>query len=374
MNNNIPMNRVIIQRTMAIFPGCQSDARWRTLLFSIVAVTLTGCSGLDYYRKALVGQLELMNKVRPIETVIEDEKVPVDVRRRLELIQQARSFAVTELKLPDNDSYRDYADLQRPYAMWSVFATPPYSLMPVKWCYPLVGCYHYRTYFSLTESQAFAHQLHEQGYDTYVAGVPAYSTLGWFDDPIMNTMMHWEDYDLVGTLFHELAHQQIHINDDTTFNESFARTIEQEGLRRWMASQQQSERYHVYQAEVEREQAFVALVLETRSQLQSLYQTEMPHKEKFVRKLDIFRQLRARYLQLRRQWGGIDSYDHWILTGVNNAKVQSIATYYDYVPAFKKLLTECNQDMLRFYRRVSELTAMDINQRKRYLLSDSLSC
>jgi predicted aminopeptidase len=346
----------------------------RAVLFSLIAAPLAGCSSLNYYRKALVGQLELMNKVRPIETVINDESVPVDVRRRLEIIKQARSFAVTELKLPDNNSYRDYADLQRPYAMWSVFATPPYSLAPVKWCYPFVGCYHYRSYFNHAESQSFAQQLQEEGFDTYVAGVPAYSTLGWFDDPVINTMMHWEDYDLVGTLFHELAHQQLHIANDTTFNESFARAVEQEGLRRWMVAQQQSQRYQAYQADVKREQAFVALILQARNQLEVLYQTEMPEQKKFIQKLDIFRQLRARYFKLRESWGGVSSYDHWILSGINNAKVQSIATYYDYVPGFKKILADCDNDMQRFYHRVAELTTMDVTQRRRYLLSESLSC
>lgn len=358
---------------MAIFPRYYLYTLFKVLLACSVLFQLGACSSLKYYQQALVGQFELMNSVRSIETVLKDEDVDEDVRRRLKLIQQAREFSVYELKLPDNESYRDYADLKRPYVMWSVFATPPYSLTPVEWCYPLAGCYHYRTYFTQTESQQFADKLKQQGYDTYIAGVPAYSTLGWFEDPVMNTMMHWEDYDLVGTLFHELAHQQLHIKNDTTFNESFARTVEQEGLRRWMAVEQQSSQYQLYWAEVKREQAFVELILETRRQLDRLYRTKMAEEEKYINKLNAFRQLRARYFTLREQWGGIGSYDHWILSGVNNAKIQSIATYYDYVPGFEKLLAESDHDMERFYQRAKDLAAMGTTQRKAYLLSGSSS-
>ncbi len=340
----------------------------RSLLLVLVMIASSACSSLSYYRQAIGGQMELLQKRRPISTVIEDPVVEVQVRERLKMIQKARVFAVSELLLPDNDSYSDYADLGRPYALWNVFATPPYSLQAKQWCYPFAGCINYRNYFSQSPAQAYADTLQAQGQDVYVAGVSAYSTLGWFDDPVLNTMMRWQDYDLVGTLFHELAHQKFYIPDDTVFNESLARAIEQEGLRRWMAQQQDSQNYQRYLQESKREQEFIALVLAAREKLSALYSSGKPEQSMFVAKLDIFRQLRRDYLVLRQQWGGYDAYDQWIFSGVNNAKVQSVATYHDYLPAFREILRQQGGDLAKFYRAIQALTKMEIAERRTYLL------
>jgi predicted aminopeptidase len=311
--------------------------------------------------------MELLEKRRPIDSVISDPSVDERVRQNLEMIQEARAFAVRELLLPDNDSYSEYADLGRPYALWNVFATPAYSLEPKQWCYPFVGCISYRNYFSQLPAQAYADSLQEQGYDVYVAGVPAYSTLGWFDDPVMNTMMHWQDYDLVGTLFHELTHQKFYIPGDTVFNESLARAVEQEGLRRWMAQHKDSRSYRQYLQESAREREFIQLVLGAREKLSALYASGLSEQAMFPAKLDIFRQLRRDYLELRTQWDGYDAYDRWMLSGVNNAKVQSVATYHDYLPAFNKILQQQQGDLADFYRQIESLMEMDTPERRAYL-------
>jgi len=311
--------------------------------------------------------MELLQKRRPIDSVINDPAVDERVRQHLKMIREARAFAVRELLLPDNDSYSDYADLDRRYALWNVFATPAYSLEPKQWCYPLVGCISYRNYFSRLPAQAYADSLQAQGYDVYVAGVPAYSTLGWFDDPVMNTMMHWQDYDLVGTLFHELTHQKFYIPGDTVFNESLARAVEQEGLRRWMAQRKDSKRYQQYLQDTAREQEFIQLVLGARKQLADLYQSDLPESTMFPAKLDVFRQLRRDYMNLRTQWDGYDAYDRWMLSGVNNAKVQSVATYHDYLPAFNQILQQQQGDLGRFYREIERLMNMSKPERRAYL-------
>ena len=242
----------------------------RPLILLTLLFTISACSSLSYYRQAISGQMELLQKRRSIDSVVSDPAVDERVRQRLKMIQKARAFAVRELLLPDNESYSDYADLGRPYALWNVFATPAYSLEPKQWCYPLVGCISYRNYFSRLPAQAYADSLQAQGYDVYVAGVPAYSTLGWFDDPVMNTMMHWQDYDLVGTLFHELTHQKFYIPDDTVFNESLARAVEQEGLLRWQLVRHSSNIYGAYLENYQRRQQFIRLIMQYRPILEKL--------------------------------------------------------------------------------------------------------
>jgi len=331
-------------------------------------VLLQGCSTLSYYHQAVTGQSELLSKSRPIAEVLADRQLDPAVRSKLLVVQKARAFAISELGLPDNDSYRDYADLQRRYVMWSVFATPRFSLTPLQWCYPFVGCISYRNYFFRADAQAYALKLESEGYDVHLTGVPAYSTIGWFDDPVINTMMHWQDYDLVGTLFHEMAHQKSYIKNDTVFNESLAKAIEQIGLQRWMKNTSQQHRYVQYLIDEQREKAFVGIVQDARKKLQGLYaQNTKPESGQFRAKLDIFRELRRNYIKLRKQWNGYDAYDHWILSGVNNAKVQSVATYYDYVPAFKYLLALQGDDLSLFYKQIEKLMVMDRLERDEYL-------
>jgi len=342
------------------------------LRFALIVLALSllqACSTLSYYQQAISGQMELLQKRKPIAAVIQDQGVDARIRKRLEMIVEARKFAVSELDLPDNDSYSEYADLGRPYALWNVFATAEFSLQPKQWCYPLFGCVSYRNYFSPVPAREYAEQLETEGLDVYVAGVPAYSTLGWFDDPVMNTMMHWQDYDLVSTLFHELAHQKFYVAGDTIFNESLAKAIEQEGLRRWMNQQSDNERFQDYLQDAQRERQFIDMVLKTRNKLEDLYQSSLSSESMSIRKLEILRGLRADYRQLRQQWGGYDAYDQWIFSGVNNAKIQSIATYYDYVPAFEKMLQRHQGDLQPFYAELRHIMTLTQKERRDYLLS-----
>ena len=327
----------------------------------------SGCSTLAYYNQAISGQSELLEKRLPITEVLADKKLDKNVRRKLQAVQEARVFSVKELGLPDNNSYRDYADLKRPYVMWNIFVTPAFSLTPIEWCYPVVGCIAYRSFFTRADAQQLKIEMEAKGHDVYLAGIPAYSTLGWFDDPVVNSMMHWEDYDLVGTLFHELAHQKFYIKSDTVFNESLAKTIEQEGLRRWMEYKSQGKLYQKYLLDGKREKAFVKIVLKARKNLEHVYANNHKHQNKLAAKLNVFRLLRQDYRQLRESWGGYDGYDRWILSGVNNAKIQSIATYYDYVPAFKRILAEQGGDLDLFYSRVKKITMQTELERKRML-------
>ncbi|HEC29372.1 MAG TPA: aminopeptidase [Gammaproteobacteria bacterium] len=345
--------------------------RSRNIIFCLLmSFLLPGCATLSYYSQTIGGQIELLQKRRPIKTVIEDKGVSAEVRAKLRLVQEARIFASKVLFLPDNKSYTDYVDLKRRYVLWSVFATPALSLKPYMSCFPVVGCMSYRVYFNQASARGFADELSKRHYDVHVTGVPAYSTLGWFDDPVINSMMRWKDYDLIGTLFHELTHQKVYITGDTVFNESVAKAVEQEGLRRWMGLHSSKADYREYLLDQERERDFVRLILNTQSRLKTLYGSNMDVRAKTLAKRGVFRDLRAEYIKLRIKWHGYEGYDEWMFSGVNNAKIQAVSTYYDYVPAFRRILRERNGDIRQFYQAVEKLKQLSRSERHELLKSD----
>ena len=324
----------------------------RVTLLALCAL-LGGCASLDYYWQAVGGQWEIWRRERPIARELARADLPPALRAKLELVERARRFAHDELALPDNGSYRDYADLGRDYVVWNVFATPELSLTPVRSCYPLLGCVDYRGYFSEARARLAAATLAARGHEIFVGGVAAYSTLGWFDDPLLNTVLRWDDLRIVDTLFHELAHQVLYIADDTTFNESFAMAVARAGLDRWLADDPAARARRA--ADRAREQAFLALLAEYRGRLAALYAGTTSDDDKRAGKARLFAELSARYAALRQDWGGYDGYDAWMRTDLNNAKLASLAAYHDEVEHFLALLARCDGDLPRFYRLVERL-------------------
>ena len=344
------------------------------IIIAVVGVMVfTGCSALSYYQQSISGQLDLIQKRRPIIDVMADDQTRPLIRKRLAMVQKAVAFAAKELDLQSQGSYSSYVDLGRPFVVWSVFITPRFSLTPKQWCYPVVGCIGYRSYFSEVTARIFADKMQSQGFDVYVAGTPAYSTLGWFNDPIVSSMMHWQDYDLLGTLFHELAHQKIYVKNDTVFNESFAKTVEQEALRRWMKARATPARWQAYLQDRKREAAFIQLIQQTGARLKKVYSSDLTEQNMLIQKLRLLRELRQAYFNLKITWGGYDGYDRWMLSGVNNAKIQSISTYHDYVPGFQRLLVKQGNDLAHFYQAVKKLTTLTAEQRKQFLLNQGAS-
>src|SRR4051812_10885006 len=207
---------------------------FRCILLALSASSLCGC----YLIQAATGQMQIVSKRQPIAEVIRDPATSEKLKARLEYVAAARDFASRELGLPDNESYRSYADLGRPYVVWNVFAAPEFSVEPRQWCFPIAGCVVYRGYFSEAAAQRYARKLRRRGDDVAVGGVAAYSTLGHFKDPVLSTMLGWSDAQLAATLFHELAHQVVYVPGDSQFNESFATVVEEAGLERWLAARQ----------------------------------------------------------------------------------------------------------------------------------------
>jgi len=307
--------------------------------------------------------MELLAARQPVDQVLADPETPKQVRKQLLLLKKARGYAVSELSLPDNDSYSSYADLQRPYVVWTVVAAQALSLEPHTWCYPIFGCLAYRAYFNQADAAREAQQLQQAGYDVYMAGIPAYSTLGWFDDPFLNTMLGWNEARLVGTLFHELAHQQMYVPDDTEFNESFAMTVQREGVRRWMRQYRDTSDLQAWQKEARRDADFISMVLHTRQALQTLYDSGQTEENKRLQKRELLRQLRQTYRSFRQRWSGYAGYDNWMFQDLNNAMIASVSTYHQLIPAFEALLQQHNNDLNAFYAAVKSLSLLDIEQR-----------
>ncbi len=324
-----------------------SFSRACLILVPWLTLSLGGCANLGYYAQSVRGQLEISAHSRPIAQVLNDAGADAAIKERLRLVLALREFAVTALALPDNGSYRAYADLGRAFAVWNVFATPELSLRPVHSCFLIVGCLNYRGYFREADARAYADDLRRAGDDVHVGGVVAYSTLGWFDDPVLDTMLRWDDAHLAKFLFHELAHQKLYIKDDSDYNEAFATAVAEEGWRRWREARRLpagDDSELQYEAEV------IRLVLATKGRLEALYSSPSSAGEKRRRKKQIFEDLRADYDNLREHWGGrYDAYDRWMRGELNNAKIMAVATYHGLIPAFTALLSAAGDDLPRFY-------------------------
>lgn len=342
----------------------------RNILVAVIfAVSLSGCSTISFYWQALNGQAEILNKSRPIESVIQDRATQSELKQRLTKLLAIRDYASKELKLPDNKSYRSYADLKRPFVIWNVFATSEFSTELTQWCFPIAGCVNYRGYFSKENAETFAKSLSKEMTDAFVGGVPAYSTLGYFNDPILNTFIHYPEVELVRLLFHELAHQVVYAQDDSMFNESFATAVEEAGIDRWLESQAGRGLSGDWQAAQSRRADFQKLVLKYQERLKSLYATEISNEAKRFAKQQTFRDLRDEYQSLKNSWGGFAGYDRWFGQELNNARLASIAIYNELVPAFRKLLEKEQGDFARFYEVAKRVAKMEKVSRTEYLKS-----
>lgn len=338
---------------------------------AVGAVCLTsGCSSLGYYAQAAGGHVSLLNKAKPVPEWLADDTTPASLKERLALSQRMRDFAVSELKLPDNASYRRYADLGRNAAVYNVVAAPELSLTLKTWCFPVVGCVGYRGYYDRAEAEALAAELRTQGFEAVVQSIPAYSTLGklpgdYFSDPLLNTFLRWAEGDLAHLMFHELAHQVAYAKGDTMFNESFATAVERVGGRLWL------ERHASPQAMQEsatldvRRQEFRRLALSARADLDAIYtSTTLSDDAKRAAKADRLARLRADHAALKAgPWNGYTGYDTWFATA-NNASLGVMAAYNELVPQFERLYEREGRDFDRFYAEVRRLAALPMAERR----------
>ncbi|WP_416760829.1 aminopeptidase [Roseateles sp. So40a] len=332
----------------------------------LMLTALSGCAQLSYYGQSLSGHLSLVRAAKPVDEWLAQPDLDPEVRQQLTLSRSLRDFASSELKLPDNDSYRRYADLKRGAAVWNVVATPELSLQLKTWCYPIMGCAGYRGYFDPHAARELAQELRKEGYEPYVYGVPAYSSLGWSNwlggDPLLNTFIRYPEGQLARMIFHELAHQVAYASDDTTFNESFATAVEQIGVARWLKDRPEALRED--EVSRQRQDEVQVLLKATRARLQEVFRSTASDDEKRAGKAAAFEQLRADYDAMKcERWGGDARFDRWI-QGMTTPALAIQGSYTDLVPDFIRLYERQGADFPRFYAEVQRLAKLSKDERR----------
>ena len=349
----------------------------KTTLVFLFILLLASCNTVYFYGQAITGQLNILARRESIEKLVADPDTDPALKMQLEYILDIRAFAESNLALPVKNNFASYADVGNPYVVWNVFAAPEFSLDAKNWCYPVAGCVSYQGYFSEEAARQYAADLERQGFDVWVGGVAAYSTLGWFSDPVLNTVITRDDYRLAALIFHELAHQVVYVPGDTQFNESFATAVEMEGLKRWLAENRDSAQARTVVAnaimEKEYREQFVDLVQSYQPRLHALYESDLAPEAMRAEKAALFDRMRRDYAVLKRDWAGYDAYNTWFSEEINNAKMNTVATYFNHVPAFDVLLAQSGGDLPAFYARVealSELSRVERHDRLEALVAN----
>ncbi|MFT5131985.1 MAG: putative aminopeptidase [Gammaproteobacteria bacterium] len=343
----------------------------RAIIFLILATTLSSCGTISYYGQSVFGHLQLIRVKQDLKTVLQSTDSTAELKQRLRNVIEIRNFASEVLQLPNNNSYRSYADIGRKYIVWNVFATPALSLQAHQSCFLLVGCLSYRGYFKKANAVAYMENLENKGFDVYLGGVAAYSTLGWFDDPILSSMLERNDIELARLIFHELAHQQLYIKDDTEFNEAFADAVSSIGLEYWLETHSTNELKKDFAFQLAREEQFTKLILSYQDKLSLLFQQDISDANKHAQKFSIYDELQVDYASLRASWGDYADYDEWFKHKLNNAKVAAISTYRNLVPSFLRAYEASGKDMNVFFSRVEKIGECESSRRRQLLRSTS---
>jgi len=357
--------------------------KWVAVISALTCVlAVSGCRTVSYYGQAIRGQYQLLARQHAIKELLASPDLPPRLRERLLLVERLRKFAEDELALPVNGHYLKYADLGRDFAVWNVQAAPEFSVEPKSWWYPIVGRLEYRGYFDKAPAAKYAAGLQKRGFDTYVSGVSAYSTLGWFNDPVLNTFVFDDPAIVAETIFHELAHQRVFARADTDFDEAFATATGHECARRWLRQNATDQALQGYEDYLRRDREFVRIAMAARAKLAEWYGDEqdsqarlkgtakrkgMPHEELRRGKEQILSELRRCYFRLKQEWGGATDYDAWFDDGINNAKLNSVANYYDLVPGFEALLRLKQRNLEDFFAAVKGLAKMPRAERHQEL-------
>ena len=336
------------------------------LLLVLLIMLLNGCSMVSYYGQSIKGQLSILYNREAINTIINDADKEPALKTKLTQVKQIRRYASDALFLPDNKSYLYYTNLHRPYVVWNVFSAPEFSLKPITWCYPIVGCVSYRGYFDESNALNYANNLTAEGNDTHVAGIAAYSTLGWFNDPVLSSMINWHERALAGLIFHELSHQVIYIKNETAFNEAFSSAVERIGSIQWLL-EFHPDQVHRYLAYLDAQNDFRNLLSTTRDKLSGLYAEKLSAEDKRQRKDILINEMRSSYSEIKQNWPNGIHFDAWFDKPINNARFTSSMTYLQKIPAFYTLFLEADGKWPDFYDRIKQLGNLTVEERNQVI-------
>jgi len=339
----------------------------RVIILVSVLLSSSACSTLGYYHQSISGHLKLISKRQSIADIVKDTQQDEKLVAQLELAQQLRDFASQHLNLPENESYRSFVELDEPYVTWNVFAAPQFSTTLNQWCFLVVGCVPYRGYFDKQEAEVYAEQIAEQGQDVYVAGVPAYSTLGWFDDPLLSSMIDRGELVTAAYIFHELAHQQFYLKGDGAFNEAFATAVEEIGVSLWLNSQNRTEEIIRYENLIQQKSIFSDFVKNSRDEFDILYQQEFDTDKMQAEKEILIAEMRRKFSNLSEKNEYIARYSRWMSGPLNNAQLGAISLYREWVPSFRKIYELCENNFDKFYQNVEQIAGLPTAEREEML-------
>ncbi len=342
-------------------------------VFLFIITTCISCGSVGYYHQSINGHFSLISKREPIDDIVNDSTQDEKLIEQLISAKEIRSFASTALYLPDNDSYLSFVQLDKPYVTWNVFAAPEFSSVLQQGCFPVAGCVQYRGYFNETDAQKYAKKLADMSLDVYVVGVPAYSTLGWFNDPLLSTMLDRGEIVTASYIFHELAHQQLYVKGDTSFNEAFATAVEELGVRSWLLKQQRIDDLNIYEEWLATKNIFSDFIRATRKTFEEIYAQDLPLEVMQQEKKKEVLNVRQRFKYLSKENPQISRYSKWVSGPLNNAQLGAISLYRDLAPAFIHVYELCGEDFERFYQRVEEISGFTVDERKSILI-ESKNC
>lgn len=333
---------------------------------------LPSCSTVRFYSQAFQGQREIMGKARPVAEVKSDPATQPVLRKKLETVEDILAFANSDLALPTEDQYDRYTNLGRRYVVWVIYAAPEFSTEAKRWWYPLVGNLKYRGFFKEELAAKEAEKLRAEGLDVHMGGVAAYSTLGYLKDPLLNTFIGRHDAGLAELIFHELTHQRIYLSGDTDFNEALATVVGREGALRWLKARGRHDELVQYRKEIQVESEFIIEALQTRDELKTLYaRTDQDEAAMRQAKMATIQRLKSRLNAMNRRYGGTLKLESWFDKPVNNARLNTLATYHDLVPGFEALLREAGGDLDVFLKRMEEMKPMTPKERREILKAAS---
>lgn len=343
---------------------------WRLPLLLLLAHLVAGCQATRFYTQAASGQWEILTKRRSIERILADDSADARLKAQLRLIRELCEFAGSELALPARKQYTSYTDLERPYVVWNIHASPEFSFEAKTWWYPIVGRLEYQGYFKQEHAMDYARRLREEGLDVFVGGVDAYSTLGWFNDPVLNTFVDLPEEDLADLVFHELAHRKLFFSGDTDFNEAFATAVAREGVRRWFKARDDDEGLARYLENRRNEDEVVSLILATRARLEAVYsEADVTERSALLAaKEELIGALRADYAAIRERNPHFTDYANWMAAPMNNAQFNTVDAYHQLVPAFEARLAEAGGDLPLFYEELKPLKRLQKEERRARLV------
>lgn len=336
----------------------------------MLILLVSGCQSAGFYSQAILGGSRLLLTRQDTDTLLASPETDPALRERILMVNELLDFS-GELGLESHGAYRSYVETGQPYVIWNVFAAEPFNLTLKESCFPIAGCVTYRGYFKQAQAHVQAALLEEQGYEVYVGGVTAYSTLGWFDDPLLDTFLFRSDERLAALIFHELAHQVVYVPDDTRFNESLATAIERYALEQWLAAHGMQDRFTAWALRRDQQDAVIKLINETRERLKRLYASGLDVTSMVVGKQLVIDELRSDYQNLMAQWDPSDEsafpFYYWMEQEINNAKLETVADYHQWVPALTYLLQ--TGSFGAFKQRLMALAALDIVEREAALMA-----